>query len=166
MPESESDQDRGRIRVIAIVAIIVVVGAAIGLAALITDDGDATLTFDGETATYDGPETIQAGTEVTITLVNTSDELVKFIWLRPREEYSAMTLEEVDAAYQAGENVSHDGRKIGAQTGVPAYEDIDTEYKVPIEGTYLLAAETPRINEQGLHEYVVYTAAIIEATGN
>jgi hypothetical protein len=44
-------------------------------------DGNPTLTFDGTTATYDGPATLPAGS-VTFTLVNQSDVRAGFLWGR------------------------------------------------------------------------------------
>ncbi len=44
-------------------------------------DGNPTLTFDGTTATYDGPATLPAGS-VTFTLVNQSDVRAGFFWGR------------------------------------------------------------------------------------
>jgi hypothetical protein len=151
-----------------IVALVVVIAIAGIVLWFVFSGGDEepTLTFDGEIATYSGPETIQTGTEVTVTLVNTSDELVKFVWQRLDEEHAAMTLEEVRAAFQAGEDVTDDGRKIGPQSGVPAHEDLDAEYELSAEGTYSLAAEAGHTDEQGMYETVFYAAVIIQVTSD
>lgn len=164
---------RWRTAVIAFAAVIVVVGATIGIATLITNDNDTaatpdtaqTLTFDGATLTYRGPETLQAGTEITVTLENTSDEGVQFNWLRLRDE--DMTLEEFLAAFHAGEDPISDGQSIEeARSGVPAHSVVDAEYRLNTEGTYVLNATIPFFDEQGLMAKERYFAGLIEVTGD
>ena len=76
-----------RTAAIAFAAVILVVGAVVGIAALARDGDDdvvavaaeePTLTFDGTTATYSGPETLQ-GDEPFI-LTNTSEDDIYFAW--------------------------------------------------------------------------------------
>ena len=156
-----------------VAAIIVVVGATIGIATLITNDNDTaatpdtvqTLTFDGATLTYRGPETLQAGSEITLTLENTSDETVQFNWGRLRDE--DMTLEEFLAAFHAGEDPISDAQSIEeARSGVPAHSVVDAEYRLNTEGTYVLNATIPFFDEQGLMAKKRYYAGLIEVTGD
>lgn len=164
---------RWRTAVIAFVAVIVVVVATIGIATMITNDNDTaatpdtvqTLTFDGATLTYRGPETLQAGTVVTLTLENTSNETVQFNVGRLRDE--DMTLEEFLAAIQAGEDPVSDGRSIEeARSGVPAQSVVDAEVRLNIEGSYVLAAAVPAFDEQGLMVWERYPGAIIKVVGD
>jgi hypothetical protein len=164
---------RWRTAVIAFAAVIVVVGATIGIATLITNDNDTaatpetvqTLTFDGQSITYRGPDTFQAGTVFTITLENTSDETVQFNVARLRDE--DMTLEEFRAAHQAGENPVSSGQSIEeARSGVPARSVVDAEVRLDTEGTYVLDATIPFFDEQGLMAKERYFAGLIEVTGD
>ena len=70
--------------VLAVGALLVV---GIGVWALSAGGGDdqPTLTFDGAVATYQGPDTIEAG-QVTFRLENESDREVVFVWGRHNQE--------------------------------------------------------------------------------
>jgi len=166
---------RWRTAVITFAAVIVVVGATLGIAALIASDGDdpvatadtaSTLTFDGATLTYRGPESLQAGTVVTVTLENASDEEVSFNWLRLRDE--DMTVEEFLAAFQAGEDPVSDGQSLEPEPGpTPAQSVVEAELRLLIEGTYSFSAYVEGTDEQGLLVKDRYPAAVlIEVTGN
>jgi hypothetical protein len=62
-------------RMLWMIALIVVLIIALGVAVwfLVSDDGTPTARFDGEVATYDGPDTLEAGS-VTVTLDATEYE--------------------------------------------------------------------------------------------
>ena len=109
---------RWRTALIAFAAVVVAIGATVGIASLIANDDVAatpdsvpTLTFDGQSITYRGPETFPAGTVLTITLENTSNETVQFNVGRLRDE--DMTLEGFVAAVQAGEDAVADELELG-----------------------------------------------------
>ena len=151
----ETKRPAWRTAVIALVAVIVVGGAAVGIAVLITNDTDTpTLSFDGETATYSGPETLEAGATVTVTLENTSDEKATFGMLRLRDE--DMTLEEFQAAWQAGEDAWVSGDDIGPQSGIPPQSVVDAEHRLSYEGTYVWGVRVMYTDEVGLTEWKGY----------
>lgn len=85
----------------AAIAAIVAVGAGVWMFAS-GDDDQPTLSFDGETATYDGPATLDAG-EISFMLRNDSDVDIGFVWGRHREE--GHTVEEASAFAEANPGV-------------------------------------------------------------
>ena len=164
---------RWRTAVIAFAAVVVVMGATIGIASLIANDDDVaatpdtvqTLTFDGQSTTYQGPETLPAGTVFTLTLENTSNETVQFNVGRLRDQ--DMTLEELVAAVQTGEDPVSDGQSIEeARSGVPAQNVVDAEVRLNIRGFVLSSAAIPTFDEQGLMVWEQYPGAIIKVAGD
>lgn len=89
----------GRTVVLAFAAVIVVLGAAAFVAGVLTDRGEdligadavPTLTFDGETVTYDGPEAFDTGV-ITFRLDTTARDMIAFGWNVMNDE--SITLEE------------------------------------------------------------------------
>jgi len=70
----------------------VLIAGWIGIWLLQGDESEATLTFDGTTATYRGAEVLQAG-DVWFTLENNSDVVADFLWGRHTED--GVTFEEL-----------------------------------------------------------------------
>jgi hypothetical protein len=64
--------------IVALIAVIAIAGIVLWFVFSGTDE-EPTLTFDGATLTYSGPESLEAG-DVTFTLENTSEEEMTFAW--------------------------------------------------------------------------------------
>jgi hypothetical protein len=76
-----------------------VVGIAAIVAWQVFFDDELTVTFDGTSATYEGPATIERGA-VTFALENASDTTVSYWWTRLRD--AEITLEEARSWSRAG----------------------------------------------------------------
>jgi hypothetical protein len=127
-PETQATQRPARSRTAAIAfAAVIVVGAVVGVAMLMTGDGDdlvtvaeavPTITFDGETATYSGPETFEENL-LTFRLENNSDSVrASFGWSLLNDE--TITME--DQIAWAG---THQGPNYAIPKWVEGYGAID-----------------------------------------
>jgi hypothetical protein len=70
--------------VLTLIVVIAVAGIFLAWLALSADE-EPIVAFDGNTATYNGPTTLEAG-EITLELENSHDEAVAFGWAMLRDE--------------------------------------------------------------------------------
>lgn len=130
-----------------------------------------TLSFDGTSTTYTGPETLQAGS-VTFKLENTSDVTQGFFWARyldeslmPSDDYLvAMGVEPIG---EEGVTLEHEYAWIELHGTVPPWVDYfmllpDVEPNTTIEATTELTAGRYVLAAQDLAAQKAYPGAIIE----
>ena len=89
LDETTGRRSRKWLWAIAVVAVLALVGVGVSMLASSDSDDRPTLTWDGEAATYQGPDTLEAG-EVTLVLKNDSDRDVGFVWGHHVEEGHTM----------------------------------------------------------------------------
>jgi hypothetical protein len=167
-----------RTAAIAFAAVILVVGAVAGIAAMVGDDGDdvvvggdeePTLTFDGTTVTYSGPETLEAGA-VTFTLNNTSEEDIYFAWGLINDD--SFTLEDELAWIAANPDTRSTPPWLIAWTEIGQVDPGETVERTTslIKGKNDLVALPPihrdLRGDMESRNGATYVAAIIEVTGD
>lgn len=124
----------------ALIALIAIAGIVLWLVFAGSDE-EPTIAFDGTTATYSGPTTLEAGT-ITFSLTNTHDDATDFA--RVISTDADLTLEEVNAWLAANPEPRGDSPWFGGidYLGVMAGQTIDYDSTFS-EGTYVLLMMDP-----------------------
>ena len=141
--------------IVALIAVIAIAGVVLWLV-ISNGDEEPAITFDGTTATYSGPTTLEAGA-ITFSLTNTHENAMDFG--RTISTDPDLTLEEVKAWLEANPNPEEDSPWFGGYDYlgiVMTGQTIDWDTTFP-EGTYVLL-----MLDQFTH--IPYPASVIDVT--